>query len=66
MGIGPVSQSINSSTGRMVYMGKVMNRAARVAGFATSSQVRLSKSLTRDGGVDGVYALTLIWYKICL
>lgn len=49
IGLGPVSQSINTSTGRMVYMGKVMNRAARVAGFATSSQVRLKESVAPLG-----------------
>ncbi len=30
---------LNPASGRMSYMGKVMNRAARIASTATSSQV---------------------------
>lgn len=37
--MGGVHCRVNPATGRMAYMGKAMNRAARIAGHATSSQV---------------------------
>ncbi|KAG2500097.1 hypothetical protein HYH03_001680 [Edaphochlamys debaryana] len=37
--VGPVTYSLTPASGRLSYRGKVMNRAARVAGAAASGQV---------------------------
>lgn len=36
---GDVLARVHTTTGRMTYRGRVMNRAARIAGLATAGQV---------------------------
>lgn len=61
---GEVHCRVNPATGRMAYMGKIMNRAARISNQATSSQVGVchttlpcSTAVYRERQVQGRAAL---------
>mmetsp|Transcript_26012 Transcript_26012/g.66177 ORF Transcript_26012/g.66177 Transcript_26012/m.66177 type:complete len:91 (+) Transcript_26012:790-1062(+) len=45
MDAGDVAARLSPATGRMTYSGKCMNRAARIAGMANTSQVLCSKGV---------------------
>ncbi|PNH04891.1 putative ATP-dependent RNA helicase, partial [Tetrabaena socialis] len=45
--VGPVTYSLTESSGRLSYRGKVMNRAARIAGTAAAGQVLASGAVWR-------------------
>ncbi|GFR41833.1 hypothetical protein Agub_g2611 [Astrephomene gubernaculifera] len=49
---GDVLARVHTTTGRMTYRGRVMNRAARIAGLATAGQVLCSRGLWDDSGLE--------------
>ncbi|GIL65763.1 hypothetical protein Vafri_19458 [Volvox africanus] len=48
---GDVLARVHATTGRMTYRGRVMNRAARIAGMATAGQVLCSRGLWDNSGL---------------
>ncbi|EFJ47008.1 hypothetical protein VOLCADRAFT_92545 [Volvox carteri f. nagariensis] len=48
---GDVLARVHATTGRMTYRGRVMNRAARIAGMATGGQVLCSRGLWDSSGL---------------
>ncbi|GLC52846.1 hypothetical protein PLESTB_000674900, partial [Pleodorina starrii] len=48
---GDVLARVHATTGRMTYRGRVMNRAARIAGMATAGQVLCSRGLWDSSGL---------------
>lgn len=47
---GEVLARLHSTAGRMTYRGRVMNRAARIAGVAAAGQVLCSRGLWDHAG----------------
>ena len=73
--VGEVHTSLNPATGRMSYWGKVMNRAARIAGQATSSQVSGAEAVhsacrqprsTSGSGTRPLHVSHIASHRLCL
>ncbi len=54
---GDVLAQVHTTTGRMTYRGRVMNRSARIAGLATAGQVGI-RARARPAG-----ACVLCWLR---
>ncbi len=56
MDIGHVSHTLGAASARLEYRGKVMNRAARIAAFASAGQVCVSAGLWQAAEAAGDFA----------